>query len=92
MKILPEEVRQGSPRGERLKGVISTTGTMPKVKTNSSAKKRFKVTGTGKITHQKSFKRHILTKKSTKRKRNLAKDGVVAKANMDFVKRLLRLK
>ena len=37
---------------------------MPKVKTNSSAKKRFKVTGTGKITHQKSFKRHILTKKS----------------------------
>ena len=65
---------------------------MPKVKTNSSAKKRFKVTGTGKITHQKSFKRHILTKKSTKRKRNLRKDGEVAKANMDFVKRLLALK
>jgi large subunit ribosomal protein L35 len=65
---------------------------MPKVKTNSSAKKRFKVTGTGKITHQKSFKRHILTKKSTKRKRNLRKDGEVAKANLDFVKRLLALK
>jgi large subunit ribosomal protein L35 len=65
---------------------------MPKVKTNSSAKKRFKVTGTGKITHQKSFKRHILTKKSKKRKRHLAKDGVVAKANLEFVKRLLRLK
>jgi len=65
---------------------------MPKVKTNSSAKKRFKVTATGKITHQKSFKRHILTKKSKKRKRALAKDGVVAKANLDFVKRLLRLK
>jgi large subunit ribosomal protein L35 len=65
---------------------------MPKVKTNSSAKKRFKVTGTGKITHQKSFKRHILTKKSTKRKRNLRKDGEVSKANMDFVKRLLALK
>ena len=65
---------------------------MPKVKTNSSAKKRFKVTGTGKITHQKSFKRHILTKKSKKRKRNLRKDGEVAKANVYFVKRLLALK
>jgi large subunit ribosomal protein L35 len=65
---------------------------MPKVKTNSSAKKRFKVTGTGKITHQKSFKRHILTKMSKKRKRALRKDGTVAKANMDFVMRLLRLK
>jgi large subunit ribosomal protein L35 len=65
---------------------------MPKVKTNSSAKKRFKVTGTGKITHQKSFKRHILTKKSTKRKRNLRKDGLVSKANLEFVKRLLRLR
>jgi large subunit ribosomal protein L35 len=65
---------------------------MPKVKTNSSAKKRFKVTGTGKITHQKSFKRHILTKKSTKRKRNMRKDGEVHHANLDFVKRLLALK
>ena len=65
---------------------------MPKVKTNSSAKKRFKVTGTGKITHHKSFKRHILTKKSKKRKRNLRKDGEVSKANLDFVKRLLNLK
>ena len=65
---------------------------MPKVKTNSSAKKRFKVTGSGKITHQKSFKRHILTKKSKKRKRNLRKDGEVSKANLDFVKRLLVLK
>ena len=65
---------------------------MPKAKTNSSAKKRFKVTATGKITHQKSFKRHILTKKSTKRKRALRVDGVVAKSNMNFVKRLLRLK
>jgi len=65
---------------------------MPKVKTNSSAKKRFKVTGTGKITHQKAFKRHILTKKSTKRKRNMRKMGEVSKANLDFVKRLLNLK
>ncbi len=65
---------------------------MPKVKTNSSAKKRFKVTATGKITHQKSFKRHILTKKSKKRKRGLRHAGLVSKANLDFVKRLLRLK
>ena len=65
---------------------------MPKVKTNSSAKKRFKITGTGKITYQKSFKRHILTKKSTKRKRNLRRKGIISSANADFVKRLLRLK
>jgi large subunit ribosomal protein L35 len=65
---------------------------MPKVKTNSSAKKRFKVTGTGKITFQKAFKRHILTKKSKKRKRVMAKKGEVSQANLDFVKRLLRLK
>ena len=65
---------------------------MPKVKTNSSAKKRFKVTATGKIMHQRSFKRHILTKKSTKRKRNMRKDGMVSDANMHFVKRLLGMK
>jgi large subunit ribosomal protein L35 len=65
---------------------------MPKVKTNSSAKKRFKVTGTGEITYQKSFKRHILTKKSKKRKRNLGQKGVVGDANRNFVLRLLRLK
>ena len=65
---------------------------MPKVKTNSSAKKRFKVTGTGEITFQKAFKRHILTKKSNKRKRALRKKGVVGAPNKDFVMRLLRLK
>jgi large subunit ribosomal protein L35 len=65
---------------------------MPKVKTNSSAKKRFKVTGTGKITHQKSFKRHILTKKSKKRKRTMRKDGLVSASNQAFVQRLLGLK
>jgi large subunit ribosomal protein L35 len=65
---------------------------MPKVKTNSSAKKRFKVTGTGKITHQKAFKRHILTKKTTKRKRGMRIDGVVHKSNMNFVKKLLGMK
>jgi large subunit ribosomal protein L35 len=65
---------------------------MPKVKTNSSAKKRFRITGTGVITFQKAFKRHILTKKSKKRKRLMKKKGIVSSANQDFVKRLLRLK
>jgi large subunit ribosomal protein L35 len=65
---------------------------MPKVKTNSSAKKRFTVTATGKIMHQKSFRRHILTKKSTKRKRHMRIPGEVHASNMNFVKRLLRLK
>jgi large subunit ribosomal protein L35 len=89
---LSEEAQQASPCGERLQAVLQILGQMPKVKTNSSAKKRFKVTGTGKITHQKSFKRHILTKKSNKRKRNMRKMNVVSDANMNFVKRLLRLK
>ncbi len=65
---------------------------MPKVKTNSSAKKRFKVTGSGEGTFQKPFKRHILTKKSKKRKRALNKKGLVDSTNKDFVLRLLRLK
>lgn len=81
-----------SAGAERQQGVKVNNKIMPKVKTNSSAKKRFKVTGSGKITHQKSFKRHILTKKSKKRKRALNKDGLVHKSNLDFVKRLLRLK
>ncbi len=76
----------------RQQGVIQKGIIMPKVKTNSSAKKRFKVTGTGKISFQKAFKRHILTKKSKKRKRVMAKKGFVSPANTDFVKRLLRLK
>jgi large subunit ribosomal protein L35 len=50
------------------------------------------VTGTGEITFQKAFKRHILTKKSKKRKRSLRKKGLVGATNKDFVLRLLRLK
>ncbi len=76
----------------RQQGVTTKSYVMPKVKTNSSAKKRFKITGTGKITHQKAFKRHILTKKTKKRKRAMRKDGVVSDANLHFVKRLLALK
>lgn len=65
---------------------------MPKVRTNSSAKKRFKVTGTGEITFQKAYKRHILTKKSTKRKRALRQKGIVSPADRPRVLRLLRMK
>ena len=60
---------------------------MPKMKTVSSAKKRFKVTGTGKIKRKHAFKSHILTKKATKRKRNLTHATLVHpadKANVEL--------
>ena len=85
--------QQVRSRERRRQGVISDRlFFMPKVKTNSSAKKRFKVTGSGEITFQKAFKRHILTKKSKKRKRVMSQKGLVGPANKDFVMRLLRLK
>ena len=62
---------------------------MPKVKTNSAAKKRFTFTGTGKIKRRHAYKSHILTKKSKKRKRNLGKMSIVEKANLPVVKKLL---
>jgi large subunit ribosomal protein L35 len=65
---------------------------MPKMKTNSGAKKRFTLTGTGKIKRKHAFKSHILTKKSTKRKRNLTYAGLVNKADRKNVKLLLALK
>ena len=65
---------------------------MPKMKTNSSAKKRFKVTGTGKIKRKHAFKSHILTKKSKKRKKRLTKPGLVHKADENNIKHCLRLK
>lgn len=65
---------------------------MPKVKTNPGAKKRFSLTGTGKIKRKHAFKSHILTKKSTKRKRNLTYDGLVDKADQKNVKLLLGMK
>jgi large subunit ribosomal protein L35 len=51
---------------------------MPKMKTNSSAKKRFSLTGTGKIARKNAYKSHILTKMSTKRKRNLGQTSMVS--------------
>ena len=62
------------------------------MKTNSGAKKRFALTGTGKIKRKHAFKSHILTKKTTKRKRNLTKTGYVDKADVNNIKVLLRLK
>jgi len=65
---------------------------MPKMKTNAGAKKRFKLTGTGKIKRKHAFKSHILTKKSTKRKRNLTQSGLVNKADENNIKLLLNMK
>lgn len=62
------------------------------MKTNSGAKKRFKTTGTGKLKRKHAFKSHILTKMSTKRKRNLTHSGLVDKADESNVKKLLCMK
>jgi large subunit ribosomal protein L35 len=62
---------------------------MPKMKTKSSAKKRFKFTGTGKIKRKHAFKSHILTKKATKQKRNLTHTTTVDKADVANIKRQL---
>ena len=64
---------------------------MPKLKTKSGAKKRFKVTGTGKIKHKHAYKNHILTKKETKQKRRLANKSLVKKSDMQNVKDMLVL-
>ena len=65
---------------------------MPKLKTNSGSKKRFALTGTGKIKRKHAFKSHILTKKTKKQKRNLTHTGLVANADMGNIKKLLCLK
>ena len=65
---------------------------MPKMKTNSGAKKRFALTGTGKIKRKHAFKSHILTKKTTKQKRNLTHTGLVTSVDVSNVKQLLGLK
>ena len=62
---------------------------MPKIKTKSGAAKRFKTTGSGKIVRNKAFANHILTKKSTKRKRNLRKSGLVHSTNLKHISRLI---
>lgn len=65
---------------------------MPKVKTNSGAKKRFRFTGTGKIKRHHAYHSHILTKKTKKQKRNLVGSTLVDRTNLKQVKDLLNLR
>ena len=65
---------------------------MPKIKTNSGAKKRFTLTGTGKIKRKHAYHSHILTKKTKKQKRNLVKFAVLDSSNVKMVKELLALR
>lgn len=62
---------------------------MPKIKTKSGAKKRFSLTGTGKIKRKHAYKSHILTKKTTKAKRNLTHTGLVSTADESRVRLML---
>lgn len=62
---------------------------MPKIKTKAAAKKRFTLTGTGKVKRQHAYKSHILTKKSTKRKRNLRYSAIADKTNERVIKLML---
>jgi large subunit ribosomal protein L35 len=62
---------------------------MPKMKTNRGAAKRFKATGTGKIKRNKAYSSHILTKKTTKKKRNLRQSGLVDSANAKTIRKIL---
>ncbi len=62
---------------------------MPKIKTNRGAAKRFRKTSSGKVRRRKAFASHILTKKSTKRKRNLRASTLVNKANSKAIKKLI---
>ena len=61
---------------------------MPKMKTSRAAAKRFKVTGSGKLVRNKAYKSHILTKKTTKRKRNLRKDIIMDETNDKNMKKI----
>ena len=62
---------------------------MPKMKTHRGAAKRFSLTGTGKVKRSKAFASHILTSKTTKRKRNLRKSAVMDKTNVRAIKKLI---
>lgn len=62
---------------------------MPKMKTSRAAAKRFKLTKTGKVKRAKAYKSHILTKKSSKRKRNLRKAGLLSSADAKVMKKIL---
>ena len=78
-------VRDEDPEGSTIKEEII----MPKIKTNRAAAKRFKKTGTGKLKRNKAYKSHILTKKSTKRKRNLRQATITDATNVKNMKKVL---
>jgi large subunit ribosomal protein L35 len=65
---------------------------MPKIKTHSGAKKRFSLTGTGRVKRAKAYKSHILNKKTTKRKRNLRKGTYIADCEAKNIKKLIPYK
>ncbi|MBQ0136953.1 MAG: 50S ribosomal protein L35 [Bacteroidales bacterium] len=65
---------------------------MPKVKTNSGAKKRFTLTGTGKVKRKRAYHSHILTKKTKKQKRNLDHVAMVDQTNMRSIREMLLLR
>ncbi|MCH4156714.1 MAG: 50S ribosomal protein L35 [Muribaculaceae bacterium] len=64
---------------------------MPKIKTNSGAKKRFALTGSGKIKRKHAYHSHILTKKTKKQKKNLDKFAIIDKADLKNVRKMLAL-
>ena len=72
--------------------IINNLTIMPKVKTNSGAKKRFVLTGTGKVKRHHAYHSHILTKKTKKQKRNLDHSAIVVTENMKQVRDLLCLR
>jgi len=65
---------------------------MPKLKTHSSSKKRFNITGTGKVKRNKAFKSHLLTSKTAKRKRGLRKSTLVSDAEAKTVRKMIPYK
>ena len=79
-------VRKRSSRGP----CVRRNMLMPRMKSNSGARKRFKVTGTGKLIRKKAYKSHILTKKSAKRKRGLRNSTLVDKTDAPRMKRLIQ--
>ena len=79
----------GSGEGRFLPAPKISKGTMPKLKTHSGAAKRFRKTGTGKVVRGHAFARHILTTKTTKKKRHMDKDTVMDKADTAKIKRMI---
>ena len=78
--------KRSSPRGPRVRRRVL----MPKMKSNSGARKRFKTTGSGKLVRKKAYKSHILTKKSSKRKRGLRESTLVDKTDAPRMRRLIQ--